>query len=140
MQIRTIIPSMVENENTTMRNKLFYRCHTCSGDGRIVCETCDGHRQLKHFIQLTITLWVQHEFVSIREWNYIWIIISTNHFILFFSTNHDAHFTLESKDLPPDLEKEVHGVTLVDQTADFVCTFLFDFNFISPLFILCCMN
>ena len=33
-----------------------FRCYRCGGDGRITCDECDGYRNIKTFIELTVTL------------------------------------------------------------------------------------
>lgn len=62
------------------------RCFTCGGDGRITCDTCDGYRQMKCFIQLTVTY-----------------------------TNHEVDHIIERSDLPDEMIRHVKGETIFEQ-------------------------
>ncbi|CAH1773454.1 unnamed protein product, partial [Owenia fusiformis] len=62
------------------------RCLTCRGHGMITCPTCQGYRQLKNFIELT----VKYE-------------------------NHAEEYILEKTDMPDHLIKNVQGKTLFEQ-------------------------
>ncbi|KAK3101124.1 hypothetical protein FSP39_001126 [Pinctada imbricata] len=66
-------------------------CHRCGGDGRITCEQCDGYRNLKTYIELTVTF-----------------------------TNHQGEHIVERTDMPDELVREGQGDTLFEQTLPMV--------------------
>ena len=43
-------------ECLSLRYQPCCRCCTCGGDGRLQCRTCQGYRQLKCYIKLTVKL------------------------------------------------------------------------------------
>ena len=58
-------------------------------------------------------------FFDILHAEYGWCLV-----IFFpFSTNHKGDFMLESKDLPNGLAKELRGVTVLDDTMEYVCIY-----------------
>lgn len=62
------------------------RCHTCGGDGRITCDECDGYRNIKSYIQLTVTF-----------------------------TNHKVDHIIERSDMPDELVRHVSGDIIFEQ-------------------------
>ncbi|XP_061186684.1 protein SSUH2 homolog [Saccostrea echinata] len=65
------------------------RCDRCGGDGRITCDECDGYRNIKTYIELTVTF-----------------------------TNHVGEHIIERSDMPDHLVKEVGGEMVFEQVLD----------------------